>query len=270
MSAPLLATDSVASRRFERRSALITGAGSGIGRAVALRLAAEGARVFLVDSDRPAVAETAALTGDVGPAADFTVADVRDAGAVERYVDQAASRLGQLDCFFNNAGVTGPIVSLTEYPVAAFDDVIAVNLRGVFLGLRQVMTVMREQQGGSIVNTSSVAGLTGHVGHAGYVASKHAVVGLTKVAAAEAASTPIRVNAVCPGPTDTAMIQQIETMKSPQDPSLERERITANIPAGRYGTARETAAAVAFLLSDDASYITGTTLVVDGGFISVH
>src|SRR5579864_2650414 len=163
------------------------------------------------------------------------------------------------------AGIEGSLKHTAEYDEAMFDQVIAVNVKGVFLGLRHVLPVMLQQKSGAIVNTASVAGLVATPGMPAYVASKHAVIGLTKTAAGEVARSGVRVNAVCPGPIDTRMIHSLESMLSPGDPASVGARYQQNIPIGRYGTAEEVANLVEFLCSDLASNITGAQYVADGG-----
>lgn len=247
------------------RVVVVTGAAGGIGRAVCARVIQLGGLLVGVDTDGPAGASAvAALTRDGGRAY-FIHGDVSNADDVAAYVNDARARFGRVDGFVNNAGVEGVIKPMIDYPVEVFDGVLATNVRGVFLGLKHVLPVMVEQARGAIVNVASVAGITGHANHAAYVASKHAVVGLTRVAAAEVASCGIRVNAVCPGPTNTRMMTSIEEQASP-DRLVRKRDILARIPAGRYAEPCEVARLIAFLLGDDAGYIHGAVIPVDGGF----
>src|SRR6185312_15384356 len=170
-----------------------------------------------------------------------------------------------VDCFFNNAGIEGKVSPIVDYDEAVFDAVLGVNVKGVFLGLKHVLPEMIRQGGGAIVNTASVAGLVGTPGMPAYVASKHAVIGLTKTAAGEVARQGIRVNAVCPGPVDTRMIHSLEAQLNPADPAAVGRRYQAAQPTGRYTTAEEIANTVLFLCSDLASNTTGAQYVVDGG-----
>src|SRR6202022_763532 len=186
-------------------------------------------------------------------------------GEVQNYVKAALDAYGAIDCFFNNAGIEGKWAHTAEYDEDMFDAVIGVNVKGVFLGLRHVLPVMLQQKRGAIVNTASVAGLVASPGMPAYVASKHAVIGLTKTAAGEVARSGVRVNAVCPGPIDTRMIHSLESMLSPDDPASVGSRHQANIPIGRSGTTEEVANLVIFLSSSLASNITGAQYVVDGG-----
>ncbi|SBW22293.1 Levodione reductase [Candidatus Protofrankia californiensis] len=249
---------------------VVTGAANGIGKAAVELMSATGAKIYAVDHDAEALERLELEVKSSGGAIAVGVADVSDSEQVQAYVERAVSHLGSIDGFFNNAGVVGQLAPLLSYPDEVFDRVIAVNLRGVFLGLKYVLRVMSAQKSGSIVNMASVAGLVGHVDHGGYVVSKHAVVGLTRVAGAEAAPFGVRVNAVAPGPVRTAMIEAIEEMKSPLDAELERSRLLANIPAGRYGTVEEVAKAVRFLLMGESTYLNGSVLTIDGGFTAIR
>jgi NAD(P)-dependent dehydrogenase (short-subunit alcohol dehydrogenase family) len=188
---------------------------------------------------------------------------------VEAYVSRTVDRFGQIDIFFNNAGIEGRVVNIVDSEVADFDRVIAVNVRGVYLGLRAVLRVMqRQDRGGSIVNTASIAGLRGSAGVAPYIASKHAVIGLTRSAAREAAAFGVRVNAVAPGYIDTRMIRALNEARSPHDPRTAREAMEQQVPLRRYGTPGEVANLVTWLLSEEARYITGAVHVVDAGLTS--
>lgn len=248
---------------FNGKVAIVTGGGNGIGRAVCLGFARLGARVVVVDRDGDAAAAVAAEIGKSSAIA--CTADVTRAADVQAYVKAALDAYGRIDCFHNNAGIEGRIATTAEYDEAVFDAVMGVNVKGVFLGLRHVLPVMIRQQSGAIVNTASIAGLVGTPGMPAYVASKHAVIGLTKVAAGEVGPLGIRVNAVCPGPIHTRMIREVEKQVSPNDPAGVEERYSGGIPLRRYGTAEEVANVVLFLCSDLASNITGAQYVVDGG-----
>ena len=254
---------------FKGKVAVITGAGNGIGRATALAFAARGAKVMAVDRDGAAAERTAATIQQQGGQARAYKADVTKAADVQAYVKAALDAYGRIDCFFNNAGIEGKVVPIAEYDEAVFDEVINVNVKGVFLGLRYVLPVLMQQKSGAVVNTASVAGLVGTPGMSAYVASKHAVIGLTKTAAGEVSRSGIRVNAVCPGPIDTRMIHAIESQISPADPKIVSDRYQAALPLGRYGTPEEVAGVVLFLCSDLAGNITGAQYVVDGGRTAV-
>ncbi len=249
---------------------VVTGAANGIGRAVSRRLAKQGSRLFLVDRDEAGLSRLVSELSRHPAAVEAQVADVSKVEDVKSYVARAISLYGGIDGFVNNAGIVGRLAPIVDYPVDVFDSVISVNLRGVFLGLKFVLPGMYERGSGSVVNMASVAAAVGHLDHGGYVASKHAVAGLTKVAGAESAGQGVRVNCVAPGPVRTDMIAAIEAMKSPDDADIERQRLMAVIPAHRYGTADEVASAIAFLLSDDSAYMNGSTLTVDGAFTAIR
>jgi len=249
------------------KSALITGAGAGIGRATAMRFAKEGARVLISDIDPKGGAETLELVRDAGGDASFFQADVANATDVAAMVEHAVSKYGRLDCAVNNAGIEGRIVPLTEQTEADFDRVLSVNLRGVFLCLRAEISAMLKTGGGAIVNLSSVAGLIGFPGLSPYVASKHGVNGLTKNAALEFAPKGIRVNSVCPGGIDTRMLDSLAEQASGGSQSTS-EMMAPLHPLGRIGTAEEVASLIAWLCSDSASFVTGAHVPVDGGYVA--
>ncbi len=251
--------------RFDAKVALVTGGAAGIGRAACLGFARHGARVVVVDRDPAGGEATAELVREAGAQARFVEADVSQSADVRNYVSVALETYGAVDCFFNNAGIEGRVAMTADYEEAVFDAVVAVNLKGVFLGLRHVIPAMVRQGGGSIVNTASTAGVAGSAGLSGYVASKHGVIGLTRTAALEYGGHGIRVNAVCPGPTDTRMMQSLEAQSGPSGSNGARERYQSSIPTGRYATAEEIANLVLFLSSDLAGSITGSHHMIDGG-----
>lgn len=246
--------------RFEGRTAVVTGGAAGFGRAVGTRLAAEGARVVLVDRDADALKATAAEVAGSLP----VVADVSQEADVDGYVRRAVDEFGRIDLFFNNAGIEGRMAPMTELAVEDFDRVMAVNARGVFLGLRAVLRVMKGQSSGAIVNTASMAAIRGAATFSPYVAAKHAVAGLTRCAALEGAPFGIRVNAVAPGHIDTRMARALTAQIDPGDPDGVFDQTAASVPLGRYGTAEEVAAFAVWLLSDDASYVSGAVHLIDG------
>jgi NAD(P)-dependent dehydrogenase (short-subunit alcohol dehydrogenase family) len=250
---------------FTDKVALITGGGGGIGRATALAFAKAGAKVVVVDSDAASGEATAGIIKQQGGEAKFIKADVTKSADVANYVKETLATYGKIDCFFNNAGIEGKVAHTADYDEAMFDQVIGVNVKGVFLGLRHVLPVLLKQKSGAVVNTASVAGLVATPGMPAYVASKHAVIGLTKTAAGEVARQGVRVNAVCPGPVDTRMIHSLEQQLNPDDPEMVSRKYQGAIPSGRYTTPEEIANMVLFLSSDLASNITGAQYVVDGG-----
>jgi NAD(P)-dependent dehydrogenase (short-subunit alcohol dehydrogenase family) len=251
--------------RFLGKVAVITGAAGGIGRAVAVRLASEGARVALVDVDAGALGVSGDAVKQAGGEAIAITADVTRSADVERYVKTTTDAFGGIDRFFNNAGILGAVAPLVDYPEDVFDRVIAVNVKGVWLGLKHVGPAIVARGGGAIVNTASIAGLRGTPHLVAYTASKHAVVGLTRTASMELVRRGVRVNAICPAPIDTAMAAEMEQKARPNDPGAFHARMEAAIPMRRYGTADEVAALVTFLLSDESSYVNGGIYPVDGG-----
>jgi NAD(P)-dependent dehydrogenase (short-subunit alcohol dehydrogenase family) len=252
-------------RRFEGKVIVITGAAGGIGRATAERFGQEGARVVAVDLPGTGLEETTALVEAAGTNALAVGADVSRSSEVERYVSAAKERFGGIDFFFNNAGIEGWVGPTTHYPEDIFDKVIAVNLKGVFLGIKHVVPLMIERGGGAIVNTASVAGLSGTPSIFAYGASKHAVVGMTKSAALEFGPRGIRTNAICPSPIETRMMRSLERGINPDEPEQAHQQMAAGNPMGRYGEPAEVAAFVAFLCSADASYLNGGIFPIDGG-----
>lgn len=241
--------------------AIVSGASSGIGRKTAQRLADEGARVVAADVDVEGGEETVAqIEADDGEAV-FVEADVTNPDDVTTMVETAVDTYGGLDAAFNNAGIEGENASTSEQSDENWAQVIDINLEGVFLAMREQIPVMLEDGGGAIVNTASVAGLLGFPNLSPYVASKHGVIGLTKTAAVEFSAEGVRVNAVCPGVIETPMVARTQE----EDPETMEATIAAT-PIGRLGQPEEIAAAVTWLCSEDASFVTGESLVVDGGF----
>ena len=243
--------------------ALVTGSGSGIGRASALTFAREGARVVVSDVVVEAGEETVQLIKNAGGEAAFIKADVSQAAQVEALIAKAVEAYGRLDCAHNNAGIEGNSAKVADYDEADWDRVIAINLTGVWLCMKYEIPQMLQQGSGAIVNTSSVAGLLGFRTGSAYVASKHGVLGLTKTAALEYAKSGIRVNAVCPGAIDTPMMGRITDHRPHR-----AAKMAAGEPVGRMGTPQEIAEAVVWLCSDAASFVTGHPMTVDGGMVA--
>ncbi len=250
--------------RLDGRVAVVTGAAGVIGTATMRLLAERGARIVAVDrneqdlkaaiKDLPASAEALAVT-----------ADVTREDEVAAYVRATVERFGTIDAFYNNAGIEGDIKPITEYSLESFRKVLDVNVVGVFLGMKYVLPVMLKQNKGSIINTASIAGLMGSPKMAVYAASKHAVIGLTKSAAWECTATGVRVNCVCPGMIDSRMLSAIFQGRNPAKAPVANERMVDRVPARRLGQASEVASIVAFLASDEASYVSGSAYTVDGG-----
>lgn len=253
--------------RFTDKSILITGAGSGIGRATAIRLATEDAGLTLVDLNSDGLAETSEQILLVNPNAELNLvtADVTDENAVQRFVASAVNKFGKIDGFFNNAGIASKQAPIEDYSLAQFQKVLGVNLSGVFLGLEHVLRQMREQGSGAIVNTASVGGIRGVTNQSGYVAAKHGVVGLTRAATNEYGQYGIRINAIAPGRILTPMIEDSLRQANPEDPEGALKKHAVANPMRRFGQPEEIAAVVAFLLSDDASYMNATVVPIDGG-----
>lgn len=243
------------------KTALITGAGGEIGAATARLMAARGARVVGVDLSVAAMAPLA----DLGDRFHPIQGDVTSEESVRAFVARAEA-LGALDIFFNNAGIEGPVHPVGDYPLEAFRRVVDVNLIGVFLGLKHVVPAMMARGHGAVINTSSVAGLTGTAGMTAYNATKHAVIGLTRSVAAEAGPKGVRVNSVNPGPIASRMMVSLEDGLTGGKGAAARTAFEGLIPLGRYGTPDEVAALVAFLASEDARYIHGSVMTLDGGF----
>lgn len=247
---------------FDGKAAIVTGAGLGIGRASALAFAGAGASVAIVDIDRERAAETVELIAGIGVGCIAIEADVSNARDAERIVEETFEAFGSLDFAHNNVGILGIQAPLHEFPEEVFDRVTAITQKSTWLCMKYEIGRMLEQTGGSIVNTASVAGLAGLPGESAYVAAKHAVLGLTKTAALEYAAQGIRVNAVCPGVISTPMTEFFID----GDPAAENAAI-ARHPMGRLGKPEEIADAVLWLCSDAASFVTGHSLVVDGGHL---
>lgn len=251
-------------KRLEDKVAIITGGSGGIGQATAARFLEEGASVVLVDVDQAGLDAAAKALG--GGERVLTVrADVSNEDDVKRYVKATVDRFGRIDVFFNNAGIEGEVAPLEQQDIAMFDKVIAINVRGAYLGLKHVLPQMYKAGAGSVINTSSVAGLRGSAGVLPYVTSKHALTGMTKVAAIEAAAHDVRVNSVHPSPVNTRMMRSLEAGFDPDDAEAAKAAMEKAIPLGRYGESEDIANLVLFLASDESAFITGAQYRIDGG-----
>jgi NAD(P)-dependent dehydrogenase (short-subunit alcohol dehydrogenase family) len=248
----------------EGKVVLVTGGGSGIGRATALKLAQEGAKVMIADYVPEGGERTVKMITDIGGSANFVAADVSVPQQVAAMVAKTIETHGRLDCAFNNAGIEGRIMmSTVECSEENFDRTIAINLKGVWLCMKYEIPQMLKQGGGSIVNTASVAGLVGFEGGPAYNASKHGVVGLTRTAALEYAAKNIRVNCVCPGVIRTPMVERVL-----DSGGISEQAFIAGEPVGRMGKPEEIAQGVVWLLSDAASFVTGHPMAIDGGWVA--
>lgn len=242
------------------KAAFVTGAANGIGRATALAFAREGASVVVADVSEQGNQETARMIEQAGGRALAVRCDVARAEDVKAALDRAVGAFGRLDLAFNNAGVEQPLTAAADLTEQAWDRIAAINLRGVFLCMRHEIPLMLRQGGGAIVNTSSGAGVKGFAGQAAYCAAKHGVIGLTRAAALDYAKANIRINAVCPGIIETPMMDRFSG-GTPEG----RARVIAQEPVGRMGRPEEIAAAVVWLCSDAAAFVTGHAMVIDGG-----
>ena len=258
---------------FDNRMAFVTGAGSGIGRAVAIALSERGASVAVLDMDLASVQETVATISANGGTARAFRGDTSKSADIDAAVTSAIAQLGPLEIMVNNAGILDGYFNVDEIDENAWRRVLDIDLTGVFLGCKRALAEMLPQGRGRIVNMASVAGLNGTGGGAAYIAAKHGVVGLTRQMAVVYADKGITVNAVCPGPIATGLRQHSQAILGPDVPDManrgvavNEDQIRATVPAGRRGTAEEIASAVCYLASDEASYITGHTMVVDGGW----
>lgn len=249
--------------KLHDRAAVITGAGSGIGRAMALLFAREGARILAADVNADAAQETAALVEGAGGQALPLQVNVTEPAEVEAMLRRARDAFGGVQILCNNAGI-GSTTDVVDCEPDEWDRVMAVNVKGVYLGCKYGIPLMLENGGGSIVNTASVAGMVGIVKRAVYCASKGAVIALTRQVAVEYVERGIRCNCVCPGTVDSPWVGRL--LSQADDPPSARAALIARQPIGRLGTPEEVAAAALYLCSDDASFITGSSLVLDGGW----
>ena len=252
-------------KEFDGKVALVTGGGSGIGRATALAFAREGAQVVIGNRKVQRGEETVSMIRDAGGTASFKRTDVLVAAEVKALVDHAVTTYGRLDVAFNNAGIEGEVKpTLVDQTEANFDAVMGVNVKGVWLSMKYEIPLMLEQGGGAIVNCSSVSGVIGFPGIGIYSASKHAVIGLTKTAALEYSAQGIRINAVNPAVIDTEMVDRMT-----DGMNMKKGDLTTFHPIGRLGRVEEVAEAVLWLCSDKASFVTGHSMIIDGGFTAI-
>lgn len=254
--------------RLTGKVAVITGGAGGIGAATAQLFTDEGAKVLLVDRHEAALQRVVDTLGSA--VASSVVADVTQPAEVQRYVQTALERYQGIDILLANAGIEGVVQPIPDYPIDVFDQVMAVNVRGVWLGLKYVIPAMRARGGGSIVITSSTAGIRGSLGLSAYTTSKHAVIGLMRTAALECAPWGIRVNTVNPAPIETRMMRSLEEMRTTVTEAAvtveqTKETIAARIPLKRYGDPAEVGRLMLFLASDESSFCTGGVYMVDGG-----
>ncbi len=252
--------------RLKDKVAVITGGAGGIGRAAGKLFAAEGASVLLVDLDEGALKQ--AVADCESNRVSYLVGDVTRAADNQAMIDTATERYGGVDVLLANAGIEGDVKPIVEYDEARFDQVMSVNVKGVFLGLKSAFPAMQARGGGSIVITSSVAGVGGAAGVSAYVTSKHAVIGLMRTAAKEGAAMNIRVNTVNPSPVETRMMRSLEEGMLPGSAEAAKAAMAASIPLGRYGSPEEIAKVMLFLASDDSAWVTGSVYMADGGFTS--
>ena len=248
-------------KKLENKVAIITGGAGSIGKTTAKLFLSQGAKVLLVDLKEDALKEAVDELGSQD--VKYSAADVTSAADVQRYVGEAVKAFGKIDIFFNNAGIEGVVKPVVDYPEDVFDKVIAVNVKGVWLGNKYVLPQMND--GGSVILTSSVAGISGSPNVSPYIASKHAVVGMMRNLAIESAPRKIRVNTINPSPVDNRMMRSLEAGYAPGEAEAMKKEFEKSIPLGRYAEPEEIAQLVLFLAGDDSRFITGTTQVIDGG-----
>ena len=248
-------------KKLENKNVIITGGTGSIGKTTAKLFLANGAKIMLVDQDEKSLKEAVEAIGSKEVI--YCVADVTKSSDVEHYAKEASRLLGKIDVFFNNAGIEGVVKPVIEYPEDIFDKVIAVNVKGVWLGNKYLIPFMKD--GGSIIISSSVSGLAGTPDVSAYVTSKHAVIGIMRNLALELAPRKIRVNTINPAPVNNRMMRSLEEGFAPSQGKEAKKGFEQTIPLGRYAEPEEIAKLVLFLASDDSQYITGTTQVIDGG-----
>jgi NAD(P)-dependent dehydrogenase (short-subunit alcohol dehydrogenase family) len=252
--------------RLENKVALVTGAASGIGRMSALALAREGARVVVSDIQVQGGQQTVSLIKKADGQATFIKADVSKAAEVEAMIERTLETYGRLDCAFNNAGIEGDLASTADYSEDMWNRVLSINLTGVWLCMKHEIPPMLRQGGGAIVNNASILGVVGFANACAYTTAKHGILGLTKVAALEYATRGVRINAVCPGFIETPMVMD-RGVRAAEDPAT-LQQIASLHPMERLGKPEEVAQAVVFLCSEEASFVTGHPLLVDGGYVA--
>lgn len=253
-------------KRLEGKVAIVTGAAGGMGLGAASLFADEGAKVVLIDLNQSALENAVEKIGS--DKASFYVANVADPAQVKAFTQFALDTYGRIDIAVFNAGIAGANTPLEDYPIDLFDDVLAINLRGVWLGLKSVIPTMKAQQAGSIIITSSIQGLSAMAGTTAYTTAKHALVGMMKGAALELAEHGVRVNTVHPGYVDTPMMDSIHKAVVPDAPEAFQEAISKSVPMGRYARTEEISQLMLFLASDDSSYSTGSSFIADGGILA--
>jgi NAD(P)-dependent dehydrogenase (short-subunit alcohol dehydrogenase family) len=252
---------------IEGKTALVTGGGSGIGRSTAIAFAAAGANVVVADVDEAGGKETVALIEAASGTSMFVTANVAQAAEVESMVNATVAAYGGLDCAFNNAGIQGALSQTADCTEENWDQITGINLKGVWLCMKYEIAAMLKSGGGAIVNNSSNFGLVGSIGMPAYSAAKHGLIGLTKTAALEYAQSGIRVNAVCPGPVQTPLVDKILSAQPDLAEGIIKS-IEEREPIGRFGRPEEIASAVVWLCSPEASFVVGSILPVDGGFVA--
>lgn len=250
---------------FENKVVVITGATGGIGGTAAEEFAKKGARLTLIGTNPDKLKSLEERLNLDSSRTLFIKADVRNENEVKDYVKKTIEKFGTIDIFLNNAGTEGEVANIIDTEEKNLDFVININIKGAYFGLKHVLPVMYQNKKGSVINTASVAGLIGSPGMAPYIASKHALIGITKSAALESVPYNVRVNVVCPGPVDNNMMRQIEKKSAPEAPDAVKDALAEDIPFGRYASNEDVVNTILFLASDLTTYLTGTIHRVDGG-----